>query len=240
MYDAEVAGIYESHYVEGQGKDYAAEAEGLTALVRSRAPRAASLLDVACGTGAHLAHLRRDFLRVAGVELSAPMREMAVARLPEVPVHAGDMRTFDLGATFDAVVCLFSSIGYLDGVDELRQAVARMAAHLAPGGVLVIEPWFTPEQWRDGHVSHTIAHADIRTIVRMGHSTRAGRVSRMHNHYLIGEPGRGVRHFRDEHTMTLFTTHEYEQAVAAAGLAGAEWRSGWSEGRNLLVATRSE
>ena len=240
MYDTELAGIYEALYVDGQGKDYAAEAEGLTTLVRSHLPRAASLLDVACGTGAHLAHLRHRFPRVAGVEVSAPMREIAVTRLPEVPVYAGDMRTFDLGESFDAVVCLFSSIGYVDGVHELRQAVARMAAHLTPGGVLVIEPWFTPEQWRDGHVSHTVAHADIRMIVRMGHSTRAGQVSHMHNHYLVGEPGVGVRHFRDEHTMTLFTTPEYEQAVAAAGLAGAEWRSGWSEGRNLLVATRSE
>lgn len=240
MYDAEVASIYDALYVDGQAKDYAAEADGLTALVRSRAPQAASLLDVACGTGAHLVHLRRHFARVAGVELSAPMRGIAVARLPEVPVYAGDIRTFDLGATFDAVVCLFSSIGYVDGVDELRLAVARMAAHLAPGGVLVIEPWFTPEQWREGHVSHTVAHSDGRTIVRMGHSTQAGRVSRMHNHYLVGEPGVGVRHFRDEHTMTLFTTHEYEQAVTAAGLTRAEWQPGWSEGRSLLVATRRE
>ena len=40
-------------------KDYAGEAETLRALVEERAPGARSLLDVACGTGKHLAELRR-------------------------------------------------------------------------------------------------------------------------------------------------------------------------------------
>jgi SAM-dependent methyltransferase len=151
MYDADLAEVYEALLVDGQGKDYSAEARALTSLVRSRAPHAASLLDVACGTGAHLAHLRNSFDPVAGVEPSEPMRARAAVQLPGVPVYAGDMRTFDLGKTFDVVVCLFSSIGYVDGVDELERAVARMAAHLNPGGVLVLEPWFTPERWRDGY-----------------------------------------------------------------------------------------
>lgn len=238
MYGAEVAEVYEDFYVAGQGKDYAAEARRLTTLVRRHRPAADSLLDVACGTGAHLAHLRQAFSRVAGVELSDHMRQVATRRLPGVPVYAGDMRDFDLGESFDVVTCLFSSIGYVDDLAQLHAAVARMAAHLRPGGVLVVEPWFTPDQWRDGHLNHTVAHRDGRVIVRMSHSSRTGRVSRMDVHYLVGEPGGGVRHFPDTHVMTLFTTGEYEQAVVAAGLAVADWHDGFSAGRDLLVATR--
>ena len=238
MYGTEVAEVYDELYVDGRGKDYAAEADALTALVRSRSPAAASLLDVACGTGGHLAHLRRRFERAAGVELSEAMRELAGARLPGVPVYAGDMRTFDVGATFDAVTCLFSSIGYVEGIDELRQAVTRMATHVNPGGVLVIERWFTPEEWHDGHVSYTVADRGGRNLVRMGHSSRAGRVSRMRDHYLVGDPGTGVRHFEVEHVMTLFTTEEYVDAIAAAGLSLAGWSSGLAEGRRLLTAVR--
>lgn len=174
-YEQDLADVYDTIYRHGQVKDYPAEAAELTALIRTRNPRAASLLDVACGTGAHLAHLRNSFDPVAGVELSDAMRRIATARLPEVPIHHGDMREFALGVRFDAVTCLFSAIGYVRGDDELRAAVGRMAAHLNPGGVLVIEPWFTPDQWLDGHIGHTVAQVDDRTVVRMSFSSRAER-----------------------------------------------------------------
>ena len=44
------AHVYDLLY-EGAGKDYEAEATALHAVVQERAPGAASLLDVACGTG---------------------------------------------------------------------------------------------------------------------------------------------------------------------------------------------
>jgi SAM-dependent methyltransferase len=238
MYPVELAEVYDTINVDGNGKNYTAEAERLTTLVRARLPDAASLLDVACGTGAHLAHLRHAFGRVAGVEVSEPMRTRAAERLPGVPVYAGDLRTFNLETRFDVVTCLFSSIGYVAGLAELHQAAARMAAHLNPAGVLVIEPWLGPDQWRDGHVSCIVARTQARTVVRMSYSSRDGRTSRMRIHYLVGEPGRGARHFQDEHVMSLFTTKEYEQAVAASGLIDVEWVDGWSKGRDLLLARR--
>ena len=42
-------------------KDYAGEAQLVSALIRRHQPRARTLLDVACGTGRHLEHLRREF-----------------------------------------------------------------------------------------------------------------------------------------------------------------------------------
>jgi len=59
-----------------RGKDYAAEAIQVAREVRARNPGATSLLDVACGTGGHLLHLRTDF-SVAGVELDAHLRSIA-------------------------------------------------------------------------------------------------------------------------------------------------------------------
>lgn len=240
MYGAELAKIYDAVYIHGKAKDYAAEAATIAELVRARSPRADSLLDVACGTGTHLTHFRNEFARVAGVEPSEPMRRVARAKLPGVPIHAGDMRTFDLGVGFDAVTCLFSSIGYLRHVRELEAAAGRMAAHLKPGGVLIVEPWLTPDQWHDGHVSHLVTEVEGRTIVRMGFSSSRGqRTSRMHMHYLVGEPGCGVRHFTDHHDMTLFTAEEYEDAFALAGLTGISWVDGWVEGRDRLLARRA-
>ena len=122
-------------------KDYEAESRDLVSLIHERNPGAVSLLDVACGTGKHLELLRSAFPDIAGVDLDAGPLAIAEQRLPDVPSSRADMRTFDLGRTFDAVTCLFSSVGYLRDEAELTQAVGRMAAHLAPGGVLVIDGW---------------------------------------------------------------------------------------------------
>lgn len=235
MYDRNLAEAYDLIYVEATGKDYAAEAAELTALIRERAPHATSLLDVACGTGQHLACFGESFDHVEGVELSADMRAVAARRLPGVTVHGGDMRTFTLGRSFSAVTCLFSSIGYVQTPAELDHALARFAAHLEPGGVVVVEPWFTPDQWKTGTVHHGVAARDGRVVARVSYSDRIGLKSVTRMQYLYGEDGVGVRHWADEHVMSLFSREQYLAAFGRAGFAGVEWLPGWREGRDRIV-----
>lgn len=216
-YERAQAEIYDAIYA-GRGKDYAAETSRLVELVRSRCPAADSLLDVACGSGGHLRHARTQLGHVEGVELSRPMIDEASARVPGVPVHQGDMREFDLGRGFDAAVCLFSSVGYLATTDDLRAAVACMAGHLTPGGVLVIEPWFTPRTFTDRYIARDLLEEPGRVIARVSHSRREGRRVPIRVHYVVAETDGGVRHFQDVHRMTLFTDEEYASAFTAAGL----------------------
>ena len=88
----------------------------MSASIRTHKPDAATLLDVACGTGAHLVHFARKY-RVEGIDVSEEQLAVARARLPGVELHLGDMTTFDLGRTFDAVTCMFSSIGYVGSLE---------------------------------------------------------------------------------------------------------------------------
>lgn len=237
-YDRRLAEIYDLVYTSGRNKDYAAEAAALAALVRARNPQAASILDVACGTGEHLTHLRADFADVEGLELSEPMRAKAVAKLPDVVVHAGDMRDFALGRAFDVVACLFSSIGYVRSVAELHAATRSMAGHLGAGGLLVIDPWFHPGTWEGGHLDHTVAIADGLKVLRLAHSARRGRTSSVVYDYLVGDVD-GVRHFTDVHEMTLFTPDEYTDAILAAGCDEVEFVEGWAAGRGRIVAVKA-
>jgi len=231
-YGPEFAQAYDLTY-RLRGKDYAAEAQHIASVARARRPGAAALLDVACGTGEHLAHLRACFPAVAGLDGSPAMLELARAKLPGVPLVRGDMRDFDLRRRFDVVTCLFSAIGYLASVGELRAAVAAMARHLVPGGVLVVEPLWRPEQFLDGHVSAEVLEHGGRTLSRVSHSSRAGRTARMDIHYLVADRA-GVRHFAETHLNTLFTHEEYLDAVAAAGCA-AEFLPDGPAHRGLLV-----
>jgi SAM-dependent methyltransferase len=237
-YGHRLAEIYDMVYTAGRGKDYAAEAAALTELIRARHPRAVSVLDVACGTGEHLKHLRAFFADVEGVELAEPMRAKAIAKLPDVVVHAGDMRDFAVGRSFDVVACLFSSVGYVRSLDELHAAAKAMAGHLRPGGLLVVDPWFHPDGWSGGHLDHTVAIADGRKVLRLAHSQRDGRTSRVTYHYLVGD-GDGVTRFTDVHEMTLFTRDEYTGAISAAGCTGIEFIDGWAAQRGRIVAVKA-
>jgi SAM-dependent methyltransferase len=236
--DQDLVAAYELVYVHAAGKDYRREAHEIAALIRQRHPRADSLLDVACGTGLHLSHLRHTFTDVEGLELSDAMRTAATERLDGITVHAGDMRDFRLGRTFSAVTCLFSSIGYAQSVGELHQTLDSLAAHVEPGGVLLLEPWFTPSQWTPGAVYPGMAGDGRRHLTRMCYSHQSGTTSTMTMHYLLGEPGAGIRYWTEEHTMSLFTDEQYHEAIQQAGFSNIDWLAGWHDQRPRIAAIK--
>jgi SAM-dependent methyltransferase len=198
-------------------KDYASASARLHALIRANHPSASSLLDVGCGTGRHLESLKQWY-HVEGVDLNADLLDVARERCPDVPLHQGDMVDFALGRRFDVVVCLFSAIAYVRTADRMRAAVANMAAHLDDGGVLVIEPWFSPERLRTGHITANFVNESDLKIAWMYTTTVEDGVSVLDIHYLVGTPQQ-VEHFTERHELGVFTDEEYARAVESAGLA---------------------
>ncbi|HYB90029.1 MAG TPA: methyltransferase domain-containing protein [Candidatus Binataceae bacterium] len=198
-------------------KDYQAEAEKLLALIADkRSAPARSLLDVACGTGLHLSYLRRHF-DVEGLDLNDAMLDVARQRCPGVTFHHADMIAFDLGRKFDVVTCLFSAIGYATTVERLNQAVECMTRHLAPNGLLVIEPWLTPQDWRTGIIHALFVDRPELKIARLNHSRARGRLSVIDFHYLVGTPA-NIDYFTERHELGLFTREEYLESFRRAGL----------------------
>ncbi|MHB8612399.1 MAG: class I SAM-dependent methyltransferase [Candidatus Dormibacteraceae bacterium] len=211
------ARIYDLLYVGTGIKDYKAETADLRRVIEESNPTARTLLDVACGTGAHLAELRRRY-EVEGVDLSHAMLAIARGSVPGIPLHQADMRTLDLGRTFDVVICLFSSIGYVTGPGELQSTVARLAAHLAPGGVLILDGWIRPDAWRDGfRPEPEIARDDEVLVVRLASSRRDGLITELDMHHLV-QTTEGVDYFKEHHRLALTPTSDYVAAVERAGL----------------------
>ena len=201
-------------------KDYEVEARDLVRLIHERNPGATSLLDVACGTGKHLELLRGDFSDVAGVDLNAELLAIAQERLPDVPFTAADMRTFDLGRTFDAVTCMFSSVGYLRDEADLAEAIARMAAHLGPGGVLIVDGWVRPDAWWPGTNVQALAEtAGGVAAARVARTWREGDRSVLDMRYLIATADDGFEQEQERHELTLFSDEAYRAAFETASLA---------------------
>src|SRR5438552_6315562 len=157
------ARIYDAIYASV--RDYRREAAELDRLIQERKPGARTLLDVACGTGAHLEHL--SGYEIEGLDLDPEMLAVARERLPNVPFHEADMADFDLGKHFEAVVCMFSGIGYVRTEERLRSTIASMTRHLEGCGVLVVEPWLAPGDWLDRHVGAVFVDEPELKIARM-------------------------------------------------------------------------
>jgi SAM-dependent methyltransferase len=217
-------------------KDYSKESRRIRELVkRHKKSRGTALLDVACGTGRHLSFLRKSF-KAEGLDADAKMLGIARKRNPGVRFHKGNMVDFHLPSKFDVITCLFSAIGYVKTLSRFRAAISSMAKHLKPGGMLIVEPWLTPQAFKRRHVGAVFVNQPKLKIARINIVKLKGRVSTMVFHYLIGTP-EGISYFTEPHKLGLFTRNEYLAAFRDCELKVAYYSKGLI-GRGLYVGMK--
>ncbi len=153
-----------------------------------------------------------------------------------MPLYEKDMTDFDLGHRFDVVMCLFSSIAYVRTLENMRKAVAAFARHTTAGGLVILEPWFTPQQYWTNTI--TSNHADTKDlkVTWMYTSRREGSLSVLDIHYLVGTPA-GIDYFVEQHRLGLFIAEDYIAALHDAGCE-VEYDSSGLFGRGMYIGTR--
>jgi hypothetical protein len=144
------------------------------------------------------------------------------------------MADFDLGRRYDLILCLFSSIGYVKTRERLERAARCFARHLAPEGLALVEPWFTPEAYTPGRVYLACAETEDVKISRMSTSAVRDGVSVLDFQYLVGTSD-GVRHLRETHELGLFTREEMEAGLEAGGLEVEGYETEGLTGRGLYL-----
>ncbi len=216
---AQTSIFYDAIY-RARGKSYVDEASALATLIRERDPHARTLLDVGCGTGAHLAAFEALGFTCRGVDADAKMVALARARCPEMEIDFADMVTFDLHARFDVVVALFGTTAYARIPARLTETIARLAAHLLPGGVLIVEPFRDRSTYVPGHVDAVFVDEPDLKIARMSLSKQMGAIAILDFNYLVATKT-GVERYFERHELGLFDATLYREAFEAAGLTFA-------------------
>ena len=198
-------------------KDYEKESGRLRHLIQRHKKSAGNdLLDIACGTGNHITYLKRHYV-TEGLDINPAMLEQARRKHPDVVFHRADAASFRLDKRYDVITCLFSAIGHVKTIARLKKAVRNLAHHLEPGGVLIIEPWFTPKQWDVGRISANFVDQPRLKIARMAVAKRRRNLALQDLHHLIASPS-GIEHFVEHLEMGLFTHQQYLEAFRAATL----------------------
>lgn len=224
------AEIYDALY---SFKDYAGEAAALREIIARENPGARTILDAACGTGEHARFLASTFA-VDGFDLEPGLAAIARAKNPSGEFHVADMRTFELRKRYDVVQCLFSSIGYLLTPADIVAALSHFRAHLAPGGIVLVEPWLSPEVFKPGSLHmHTADQPELK-VCRITMPRLEGSISVLHFHYLIATR-EGVKHAEEVHRLALVPADQMLAHFETAGLRCTFDPEGPS-GRGLFIA----
>lgn len=216
-------------------KDYAREVPEITATLRHLNPGVQTVLDVGCGTGEHARRLAAEGFVVDGVDLDPVFIRIAAGKHPAGTFTVADMSDFHLGRTYDAVVCFFSSIGYVRTIERLDATLRCFREHVGEGGVILVEPWFPPGFMMDGFTARNEAEGDGVRITRHARTELDGRISRLHFEYDVSD-AHGVRHASEVHELGLFTVSEQLAAFERAGLHARFEPAGFCD-RGLFVAT---
>ena len=227
--------IYDDLYQKS--RDYKSQAAQISKWIHIRKPDAKSLLDIACGTGLHLSYLA-PYYEVAGIDINPAMVEIAKSRNSGINVWIGNMKDFNIGKTFDTIICMFSSITYADTVEGLNMTLANFARHLNPNGICIVEPFVTPEVWRDGiGLGLRTAESTNKKVVMVDRAERSGRRVRREIIYVVATPDR-IEQIYEEYTFPLFAHEEYEIAFRLAGFDIEFDKKGFVEGRGMYFGKK--
>lgn len=211
-----IADYYDAMYVDAA--EYEMEVQKTVELI-NRYKRTdldnTRILDIACGTGEQSLYLAKHY-QVTGIDLSEDMLAKAREKVPQAEFLKMDMLDFKLDKKYGAAVNLYGSIGFAENFERMKRGMRCVWDCLEEGGVLILTPWGTKETFEEGIVADArqrggVHYCRMETVRRS--SEQKVEVEMFH---LIGRE-LTVQPFHHIQTITLFSEHEYIEALESAG-----------------------
>jgi SAM-dependent methyltransferase len=198
--------------------DYTDEAAFVTRVVDEVVgPDARTLLELGSGGGNNASHLKARFVCTL-TDLSPDMLTLSRTLNPDCEHLEGDMRTLRLGREFD-VVFVHDAVSYLTTEDDLRAALETARLHVRPGGVVILTPDATTENF-EPETDHGGHDGEDGRSLRFLEWTHPAIGSTYDVDYVIVTrgPGDELRLVHDRHTLGVFPRATWERLIAGTGL----------------------
>jgi SAM-dependent methyltransferase len=196
-----------------------------------------SILEIPCGSGRNLGWLSDTGREVLCADLEEAMVRRVADRITALDATArmgavrADLRDFDLGREFDLVLVPQEAFQLLPGVADAAAALGRLAAHLAPGGRLLLDlhrfaggrdalpDYFDPADPPDTLVVEwTRPAGDGRTLTRARRYTDHGATVHIGYRYRLRHADGSVRRWTSEITLRRYELADLAAMATTAGL----------------------
>jgi SAM-dependent methyltransferase len=199
------------------------------------------LLELACGTGNHAFEFEKLGYEVLGTDYSVDMlacaRRKAEARSSKVQFRQIDMRQLEnVEGTFDAIVCLFDSIGYVQSNQAVQVVFSAVKNKLSPHGLFIFEFWHAAAMLRFYEPLRVRRwEGESGTILRIS-ETRLDCLNQVgHVHYSVYELRKDDTYsfFTETQTNRFFQVQEMALLLASCGLEPIAWFNGFTSDKNI-------
>jgi SAM-dependent methyltransferase len=242
-YTGKHAEYYDTFYTD---KPYAQEASFVnTRLQKYSRGECGRLLELACGTGSHALEMEKLGYEIVATDYSPDLLAVAERKAKKagsrIQFRLQDMRALTPAEKpYDAVYCLFDSIGYVQTNEALRQVLEGVHSQLRPAGLFVYEFWhaaamlksFEPrreKRWKtpEGElVRRASTHLDIEKQLAI--------VT-----YDIDEVGKNGNsaHLQESQTNRYFLVQEMRAFLEAAGFIVLEFSRAYEDGAPIDADT---
>ncbi|TDD75756.1 class I SAM-dependent methyltransferase [Actinomadura rubrisoli] len=219
-------------------RDVPAEVEVLLAWCAQHRPGAAPVrtaLELAAGPAEHARELARRGLAATALDMHPAMCAYAAREAERagvaVEVVQDDMTRFALGRRFDLILTMLDSTSHLMTLDAFVAHLRRVAGHLAPDGLYVVEMSHPRDRLGDEpsvSTGWTVERGGVRATVRWGEPADlldpVTQIADDHVTMTIG--GDVTRVIRDVVPYRFWTATEVDAAIRLAGGLGVAARYG--------------
>jgi SAM-dependent methyltransferase len=215
-----------------QDKDYKAESNYISSLIKKYNPKTKKILEFGSGSGIHGRLLADLGYQVSGIEKSKQMIDLGDKKsnlketIATFSCSLGDCRETFIGNDFDAVISLFHVLSYQSSNESIIAMLNNAHKQLKIGGIFIFDYWYAPAVWnyRPTLRVKKVENSELK-ITRIAEPECLEDINRVDVNYLtfIEDLSSGqISKIEETHKMRAFDINEITQFSNSAGFEKIE------------------